>query len=174
MKNKKTNDLVLAGIFVSMGLILPIVFHGFGGGGPVFLPMHIPVLIAGFFLELPFAIAVGILTPVLSSLLTGMPPVFPVLPYMALELTVYSAVVSLLYRKLKLNVYISLIISMICGRIMAGIAVWALITFFTVQLPSPVLFIQGAIINGLPGIVIQLILIPIIVLSTNRFKNTAV
>lgn len=173
MKNQRINNLVLSGIFIAMGLILPMIFHGFGGGGPVFLPMHIPVLIAGFFLELPFAIAVGILTPVLSSLLTGMPPLFPVLPYMALELAVYSAVVSLLYRKLKLNVYISLIISMICGRIMAGIAIWALITFFTVQLPSPVVFIQGAIIKGIPGIVIQLILIPIVVLSTNKFKSTA-
>lgn len=172
MKNQMTKKLVLSGIFIAMGIMLPMAFHIIERGGSVFLPMHIPVLIAGFFLGWPFALAVGTLTPLLSSLLTGMPPLFPVLPYMMLELATYSVVVSLLYRELKMNVYGSLIISMVCGRIMAGATVWVLATFFTVKLPGPVMFVQGAIIKGLPGIIIQLILIPIIVLTVKKLNLT--
>lgn len=135
--------------------------------------MHIPVLIAGFFLDWPFALAVGALTPLLSSLLTGMPPFFPVLPYMMLELATYGAVVSFFYENLKMNVYESLIISMVCGRIMAGVTVWVLATFFTVKLPSSLIFVQGAIVKGLPGIIIQLVLIPTIVLSVKKLNLTS-
>lgn len=168
MKKQTTKELVLSGVFIAMGLVLPIAFHAMGGGGPVFLPMHIPVLIAGFFLSWPFAFAVGVLTPLLSSILTGMPPFFPVLPYMMFELVTYGTVVSLLYRKLKMNVYLSLIISMVCGRIMAGTVVWILGTILMVKLPGPVVFLQGAIITGIPGILIQLIFIPATVLAMKR------
>jgi len=135
--------------------------------------MHIPVLIAGFFLDWPFALLVGALTPLLSSLLTGMPPFFPVLPYMMLELATYGAVVSFFYENLKMNVYEWLIISMVCGRIMAGVTVWVLATFFTVKLPSSLIFVQGAIVKGLPGIIIQLVLIPTIVLSVKKLNLTS-
>lgn len=93
-----------------------MIFHAFGLGS-TFLPMHIPVLLAGFVISIPFAITVGALTPFLSSVFTGMPPLFPVMPYMVFELAAYGAVASILYRKLKVNVYISLIGSMIAGRI---------------------------------------------------------
>ncbi|MDK2811559.1 MAG: hypothetical protein PWR27_2268, partial [Petroclostridium sp.] len=129
MQNKSVKEMVLSGLFIAMGLLLPMIFHAFGMGS-TFLPMHIPVLLAGFVVSMPYAIAVGVVTPILSSLLTGMPPMFPVLPYMVFELAAYGAVASLLYRRLKLNVYISLVGSMIVGRIVSGIAVWVLATFF--------------------------------------------
>lgn len=172
MKSQSTKQLVLSGIFIAIGLVLPMVFHAFGGGS-MFLPMHIPVLMAGFFLSMPYALAVGALTPLLSSLLTGMPPAFPVLPFMMFELATYGVVVSLLYRKCKMNVYVSLIISMVCGRIMSGIVVWALATFFMAKLPSPMIFITGAVTKGIPGIVIQLIFIPVIVMAVNKNNKTS-
>lgn len=171
MKEQMTKKLVLSGLFIAVGIILPIAFHAVEGGGSIFLPMHIPVLIAGFFLDWPFALAVGVLTPLLSSLFTGMPPLFPVLLFMIPELAVYGIVVSLLYRKLNMNIYASLIISMICGRIMAGIVVWILAIFFMAKLPGPVVFVQGAIVKGIPGIIIQLILIPIIVFAVEKFNQ---
>lgn len=171
MKNS-TKQLVTSGIFVAIGLILPMVFHGMGGAGPVFLPMHIPVIMAGFFLSAPYALLVGIVTPILSALLTGMPPMFPVLPYMLVELAIYGVVTSLLSRKYKLNVYVSLIGAMICGRIASGMMVWILATFFMVGLPSPFLFIKGAVVTGIPGILIQLVFIPLVVIGVN--KHTAV
>ncbi len=167
MKNKTVRETVLSGLFIALGLILPTIFHAIGAGN-TFLPMHIPVLIAGFVVGLPFAIAVGILTPILSSLITGMPPLFPVLIFMIFELATYGAVASLLYRKSKLNIYISLVLSMIIGRIVSSIVVWVLVTFFMAKLPNPIVFIAGAILQGLPGIIIQIVLIPGIVLALQK------
>lgn len=168
MKKQITKKLTLSGVFIAIGIILPIAFHAIEGGGSIFLPMHIPVLMAGFFLDWPYALAVGVLTPLLSSSLTGMPPLFPVLLFMIPELAVYGTVVSLLYRNLKMNVYAALIISMVCGRIIAGVVVWILTTFFMAKLPSPIVFVQGAILKGIPGIIIQLILIPAVVLTVGK------
>lgn len=167
MQNKSVRETVLSGLFIALGLILPMVFHVFGSGS-TFLLMHIPVLIAGFVVSMPFAIAVGVMTPILSSLFTGMPPVFPVLPFMVFELATYGAVASLLYRKLKLNVYISLVCSMIAGRIASSVVVWVLATFFMAKLPNPVIFITGGITQGIPGIIIQIIFIPGIVLALEK------
>lgn len=175
MQNKSIREVALSGLFIAIGLILPVIFHAFGVGS-AFLPMHIPVLLAGFVISIPFAIAVGVLTPVLSSVFTGMPPVFPVLPYMVFELAVYGAVASLLYRKLKLNIYISLIGSMIAGRIVSGIVVWILAAFFTAKLPGPAAFITGGVVSGIPGIIIQIVFIPAIIMilgKNNLIKREA-
>jgi hypothetical protein len=169
MHKNTIRQITLAGLFIAIGLILPMAFHVLGPG-TTFLPMHIPVLMAGFSLGLPMAILVGILTPILSSLLTGMPVIFPVLPFMILELGTYATGTSLLYRTFKWNVYISLIVTMILGRIMAMAAVWALVNYTTAKLPNPFIFITGAITQGLPGIVIQLLLIPPIVLLLRKRK----
>ena len=167
MRNKKVRSIVLSGLFIAVGVLLPVVFHATGSGG-IFLPMHIPVMLAGFFLDIPFALAVGIATPLVSSLITGMPPLFPVMPYMAAELPVYALVCSLLYRKIKLNAHLSLVISMIAGRIAAAAAVWILATFFTANLPAPPAFIAAAIVTGLPGIALQLLIIPFVVSAVER------
>jgi hypothetical protein len=168
--NKRTiKQITLAGFFISIGLVLPMAFHMLGPG-TTFLPMHIPVLIAGFSLSLPMAILVGILTPTLSSLLTGMPLIFPVLPFMIFELGSYAAGTSLLYRTYKWNVYVSLIVTMIIGRIVAMAAVWVLVNYTTAKLPNPLVFITGAVSVGIPGIVIQLLLIPPIVIYLRKRK----
>lgn len=167
MENKVVREMVLSGLFMALGLILPMAFHAFGGGS-TFLPMHIPVLIGGFVLSLPFAMMVGVTTPILSSLLTGMPPAFPILPYMVFELATYGAVSSLLYRKYRLNIYLTLFGSMIAGRIVAAIIVWILAAFFMAKLPGPMIFITGAIAGGVPGIIIQILFIPGIVLALQK------
>lgn len=168
MKQNQTKQLVLSGVFIAIGIVLPMVFHMFQGGGTAFLPMHIPVLLAGFFLSVPYALAVGVLTPILSSVFTGMPPIFPVLPFMICELATYGVMASILSRKYKLNVYISLIGSMVVGRIAAGAAVWVLASFFAAKLPSPTIFIAGAVTKGIPGIVIQLVIIPVIIIALKK------
>lgn len=163
-------DLVLSALFIALGVIIPQIFH-FIGAGPVFLPMHIPVLLCGFFLSWRYALGVGIITPSLSSLITGMPVFFPMLPIMVVELGLYALCISLFYRKLKLNVFIALISAMIIGRIGAGIVVWSL-AIGAFKLPpifnQPVAYVFGAVVTGLPGILIQLILIPVSVLFLTR------
>ncbi len=167
----KTRNIVLSGLFIAFGLILPMIFHQFSMGGPAFLPMHIPVLIGSMLLGPASGFLIGMVTPVLSSVLTGMPPTFPMLPIMFFELAVYGLVAGYLYKTLKLNVIVSLVLAMIAGRIAAGIVVFVLAQFFGFQGPGPIPFIQGAIITGLPGIVIQLVLVPIVVNLVRRNTN---
>ncbi len=169
MKTSIVRETALAGFFIAIGIILPMVAHVIGQG-PVILPMHIPVILAGFVLNAPFAVIVGIITPILSSIMTGMPILFPVLPFMIFELATYGLVTSLLYRRLKLNVYVSLIGAMLTGRIVATIVVWVLINFFFVTLPNPIVWMTGVVTTGLPGIAIQLLLIPVIVVALSRLN----
>lgn len=170
-KRNLTKELVTSGLLLAIGILLPMAFHVFSMTGPVFLPMHIPVLIGGFLLSPILALLLGIITPLISSVLTGMPVIFPMGPIMAIELGIYGFVASLAYRKLKLPVIPSLIISMIAGRISAGLTVAALVQLFSVKM-NPVAFVQGAIITGLPGIVIQAIIIPSLVYALKRYNKT--
>ncbi len=167
----KTKNIVLSGLFVAFGLILPMIFHQFSMGGPAFLPMHIPVLIGTMLLGPSSGFLIGMVTPVLSSVLTGMPPTFPMLPIMFFELAVYGLIAGYLYKTLKQNVVVSLVVAMIAGRIAAGIVVFFLGQFFGFQGPGPIPFIQGAIVTGLPGIVIQLVVVPLTVKLLEKNVN---
>jgi len=170
MKHKNLiREIVLSGLLISMGLIFPMIFHAFNLGRE-FLPMHIPVLFAGFILSMPYAVAVGALTPLLSSVFTGMPVLFPVMPYMVFELAAYAAVANFLSKKAGRNPYIALIGSMIAGRIVAGVAVWLLVMLFNAKLPGPVAFVISAVTSGLPGIIIQLAVIPPMVVVLKKAK----
>ena len=162
MQNNLSREIALAGMFIAIGVLLPLFFHKIGAG-PMFLPMHIPVLIAGFALSMPFSIIVGAATPVLSSLISGMPPMFPVLPYMVFELTAYSLSACVFYRTIKAGIYISLLASMIIGRTVSGIVVWLLASFLGAALPGPVAFVCAGAIASLPGIIIQLAIIPLVI-----------
>lgn len=168
MKLTKTKELVLSGLLIALGLVLPMAFHLFKAGGPVFLPMHIPVLLGGMILSPVFALLVGVLTPIVSNLLTSMPPLMPMLPIMIVELGLYGLVASISRKKLNLNVFISLIISMIIGRIGAGLVVYVMTSVFAVQFAPPIAFVIGGISKGIPGIIIQLIFIPIIVKAVEK------
>lgn len=158
---RKTGNLVRAGLFIGLGIVLPMLFHFTGISGKVLLPMHIPVLLGGFYIEKKYMILVGVLTPLLSSILTGMPPLYPMVPIMILELSTYGFAIAYLKEK-GVNKYLNLILSMIVGRIMAGIAVFILTLMMGFK-ANPILFVKGSIITGLPGIIIQLILIPILI-----------
>lgn len=165
----RARKIVLSGLFIAFGFILPIIFHQFSMGGPVFLPMHIPVLIGGIFLGPIEGMIIGIVTPILSSALTGMPVSFPMLPIMIFELAAYGLVSGLASKKLNLNEYASLIIAMIDGRITAGAAVFVLGRFFGYQGAGPITFVKGAILTGLPGLAIQIVFIPILVKLLKKY-----
>ncbi|MEW8973042.1 MAG: ECF transporter S component [Tissierellaceae bacterium] len=171
MSNRiSVRDLVISGLLLALGLIIPSIFHSTGISGKIFLPMHIPVLLGGFLLPPLFAMIVGIVTPIFSGLITGMPELFPMGVIMLFELGIYGLVASILYRKFRIPVIISLIVSMIIGRIVAGIVVFLLIVSSTVDM-DPIIFVKSGIITGLPGIIIQLILIPILMYGINRYTT---
>lgn len=174
MKTKiTTKELVLSGVLLGVGLLLPMVFHMFSMTGPIFLPMHIPVLIGGILLPPSLALALGIITPVVSSILTGMPVAFPMAIIMAFELGTYGLTASIATRKLKLNPLLSLIIAMIDGRIAAGLVVAVLVQLFGVQM-NPIMFVKGAIITGLPGLLIQIVFIPTLIYAIKKVTTITV
>jgi len=169
--SSKAKFITHVALYLALAVIIPIGFHAFGLGGRIFLPMHIPVLLAGFLAGPVCGVVVGLLAPGLSFLLTGMPPTYAV-PLMSLELPIYGLIAGLAYNRLKLNIYISLIIAMIFGRLMFALGLLVLGMF--IKLPytaAAFLSAGGAVITGLPGIAVQIVLIPIIVASLKRYQK---
>jgi hypothetical protein len=152
-----THRLTLSAMFLALGVLFPVLFH-MAGLGSAFLPMYWPMAAAGFFLPLSFAVLVGMLTPALSFLLTGMPPVAPpVLQIMIPELAVLAAVTHLLHRKAGLAVWPSVFL---------GLAASRLVLFFTAglfgrSLGLPPRWASAAMLaEGLPGVAAILVLVP--------------
>lgn len=167
----KTKKIVISGLLISIGVLLPIIFHSISMGGQIFLPMHIPVLIAGMVLGPLYGTIVGLVTPLLSSFFTGMPPVFPMLPIMVFELGTYGLVAGYFTKIFPKKVFLPLCAAMFDGRVSAGLVVFVLSRFFGANI-KPLIFLKGAIITGLPGIVIQLIIIPPIIIALRKNLRT--
>lgn len=167
----KAKLITHSALYLALAVLLPIGFHAFGVAGRLFLPMHIPVLLAGFLIGPYAGLVVGLLAPGLSHLLTGMPPTYAV-PLMSLELPLYGLVAGLAYNRLKLNIYIALIAAMLVGRLMFGLGLFILGMFIELPYTAAAFFSSGgAIFSGLPGIIAQIILIPIIVAAVRRKKG---
>lgn len=164
----KSKFIAHVALYLSLAVILPIGFHAFGLGGRVMLPMHIPILLAGFIMGPTAGVMVGLMAPGLSFLLTGMPPTYAV-PLMSMELPMYGLIAGLAYNRLKLNVYISLIVAMLAGRVMFGLGLFILGLFLDLPYDAAAFFSSGgAILTGLPGIIVQIVTIPIIVAAVRR------
>lgn len=172
MKKTNVNQMVRAALLIALGLVLPYLFHGVKDAGSIFLPMHIPVLVAGFVLAPEYALAVGVLTPLLSHVFTGMPP-FPFVYVMTLELATYGLAISLLNKKFKLGVYVNLIIGMLAGRAVNILGSYVILHMIMSKPFKLKLVVTGLFVKGLPGIAIQLVLIPLLVmvLKKNSIKS---
>ncbi|HPB17086.1 MAG TPA: ECF transporter S component [Clostridia bacterium] len=165
-----TRKLVITALGLALAIVLPFLTGQIPQIGSMLLPMHIPVLLIGFICGWPYGLILGLISAPLRSLIFTMPPMFPVALAMAFEMAAYGAIAGFLYRKLPkntLNVYISLIASMICGRIVWAIASYVIFAAagnsFTIQL-----FLAGAFVNALPGIILQIVLIPVLVLALRK------
>lgn len=168
-KNFSVKKLVLAGLFLALGLVMPFLTAQIPQIGSALLPMHLPVLLCGFVCGAPYGLIVGAIVPILRSVMFGMPPMMPTAFAMAFELAAYGAVTGLLhkllFKKLKnISVYISLIGAMLAGRIVWGIVSFVIYSImgnpFTWQI-----FAAGAFLNAIPGIILQIILVPILVFA---------
>lgn len=173
MIKNKTERLVMASVFLALGILVPQLFHVFpvANTGGVLLPMHIPVILCGIAVGPMYGFVVGALSPIFSSLLTGMPNAVR-LPFMVCELMVYGLIAGLTYKLLLginkvVRVYVSLIIAMICGRISYFIALVVAINVFGVKnmVYSAVI---DALVLGIPGIIVQLIIIPVMIMAADR------
>ena len=170
---KRKNDirkLTLAAMFLALAFVLPFLTGQIPQIGAMLCPMHIPVLLCGFFCGAPWGLAVGFLAPLLRSFIMGMPPMFPKAFCMAFELAAYGFVAGWLHYKLpkkKGCVYVSLLCAMILGRIVWGIAMFACMGLDASKFGMAA-FVAGAFTNAIPGIILQLILIPILVILLEK------
>lgn len=168
MKKTQVRNLVFAALCVALGLALPQAFHfvPIPMAGVIFSPMHIPVLLCGLLCGWYWGLFCGVVTPVLSSLLFGMPPA-AMLPGMILELAIYGLVAGLLYRKFKLNLPVSLVCAMLLGRIGYGLMQTVLFLAGGSEYSFQIFF-TGLFVRGLPGIVLQLILVPLLLVALEK------
>ena len=162
--------LVFTAACAALCLVLPMAFHAIPNAGQVILPMHIPVLLCGLICGWPYGGVCGLIGPLLSSIITGMPPA-AMLPSMMVECAVYGFTSGLLMKyvrtgKSSLDLYISLVSAMVAGRVLAGFAkAW----IFTPGI-SPFAWVSTSLITGIPGIAIQLILMPMVVFALTKAK----
>jgi len=163
--------MIYTALFIALGVVIPTALHSIPNAGGVFLPMHIPVLLCGLICGFPYGLVCGIAAPLLSNLLTGMPPA-AMLPSMLAELAAYGAVSSLLIRVVRTkniyaNVYAALTGAMLSGRVLYGV-LNALI--FRAGNYSARMWAAAAFVTAVPGIVIQIVLIPAVVFALARAK----
>lgn len=170
MKLSYAKRLVLTGVCAALCVVLPMAFHTFPGGGNIFLPMHIPVLLCGLMCSWPYGLICGLLGPALSCMLTQMPPV-AFLPSMMVECAVYGCVAGAMMelvhtKKTYLDLYISMATAMVLGRFIAGLVKAVILA------PGTPLFawVTTSLVEGIPGIIIQLALIPTIVYALMRAR----
>ena len=171
--NKEIYNLTLAAIFLSLTFVLPFLTGQIPEIGSMLCPMHIPVLLCGFICGWKYGLVVGLIAPVLRSIVLGMPPLFPTGLCMSLELASYGVISGIAFRilpKKTFYIYVSLIIAMMFGRI-----VWGTSMFFCYGLNFSkfglINFWTGAFVNALPGIIVQIVLIPIIIIVYKRLTK---
>ena len=176
MRNSDVKKLVLAALFLALALVLPFLTGQMPEVGSMLCPIHIPALLCGFFCGWPWGLAVGLIAPVLRSLMFGMPPMFPVAICMSFELATYGAISGLLYSKLprkKTSIYISLMTAMVAGRLVWGVARF-LCAGLDVTAFGLSAFWAGAITTAIPGIIVQIVLIPILVMALEKYNPAAI
>jgi hypothetical protein len=164
----RARELSLAGLLGALGLLLPIGFHALGWGGQVFLPMHLPVVVAGFLVSPAMAVSLGVVVPFLSSVLTGMPPLAPpIAPLMALELAAKAGVASLLYRSLRAPMWLALVAAIVADWAMLALAAGLAAGAFAIK-AGAVQYAAAAIAISLPGTILQLVAVPLTLLAVER------
>lgn len=169
MKNKKLLNLIFSAMFLAIGLVLPLLTGQIQKIGNMLLPMHIPVLLCGLICGWQYGLTVGFVLPIMRSAIFSMPVMFPNAVSMAFELAAYGFIAGFLFNRSKWkclrSLYRSLIIAMLGGRFVWGVVQGILLGAqgFTFKA-----FIAGAFINAVPGIILQLILIPAVMLALNK------
>ncbi len=171
MKNVK--KLAVTAMLFAVGIVLPFMIGQIPAIGKMLLPMHIPVLLCGFIVGWQYGAVIGFLLPIVRGILFGMPPLYPNAVAMAFEMATYGFVSGFLYSHAKWQctkmLYVSLIAAMLAGR-----AVWAFAEVVLLGIGGNMftwnMFVAGAFLNAIPGIIVQLVLIPLIMVALKRAK----
>lgn len=159
-------------VCIALCAVLPMAVHSIPNAGTLLSPMHLPVLLCGLVCGWPYGLACGLIGPLLSSLVSGMPPMGPVLYGMIIELAVYGLVTGLLMQlvhtgKVTADLYISLISAMLAGRVAGGLAKAFIFSAGSYSFKA---WATAYFVSSLPGIVIQLLLLPALYLALQRAR----
>jgi len=171
-KHNHLQKMILSAAFLALAYIMPFLTGQIPEIGAMLCPLHIPVLLCGFICGWPWGLAVGFIAPLFRSLTLGMPPFFPKALCMAFELAAYGAIAGFMHRLLprrKPYIYVSLLTAMIIGRL-----VWGTAMFLCLGLSGGsftfAAFLAGAVTNAIPGIILQIVLIPVLVMVLSKTK----
>ncbi|MBQ2461251.1 MAG: ECF transporter S component [Clostridia bacterium] len=170
MTSLQIRKLTYSALFLALAMVLPFVTGQIPQIGSMLSPMHIPVLLCGFLCGWPWGLAVGVIAPMLRSVIFGMPAMFPGAVAMTFELATYGAVSGLLYKLLprrKPGVYIAIVAAMLLGRIVWGIA-RLILAGLSGQTFTWALFMAGAFTNAVPGIILHIVLVPLLVIVMEK------
>lgn len=170
MINKQLKHLILSGLMIALGILLPFLTGSNQALGSVFLLMHIPTLLTGLILGPIYGLVVGAITPILRSVLISMPPMYPIAVTMMFELAAYGFFIGLVNKiipKKDYLVYVSLIVAMLMGRLFWGLG--ANIFYKDAGVPFNFdIFLTTSFVKGLPGMAIQIVLIPILFIGLRK------
>lgn len=173
MKRKELLRLVLSAMFLCIALLLPFLTGQIPQVGKMLLPMHIPILLCGMICGWQYGLSVGLIAPVLRGVIFANPVLFPTGIIMAFELSAYGLFAGLVYDLIKTNsiskVYISLITSMIAGRVIKCIVQFFVLGFTDEGFVFKA-YLAGAFTNAIPGIILQIILIPLVMITLQKFN----
>jgi len=173
LKKEKLKKVVLSAMFLSIGLVLPFFTGQIKQVGNMLLPMHIPVFLCGLICGWQYGLLVGIVMPIVRSFAFGMPHMYPNAIAMAFELAGYGFFSGFLYSHSKYKcikaLYKCILAAMVGGRLIWGVAEVILLglggSVFTFGM-----FMSGAILKSVPGIILQLVIIPVIMVSLKKAK----
>jgi uncharacterized membrane protein len=171
MNHNNLKKLILSALFLAIGFILPMLIGQIPVLGKALLPMHIPVLLCSLICGWKYGSIIGFILPILRSFLFSVPVMYPTAIAVAFEMTVYGIVTGLLYERAKRKtlptLYLCLIISMLAGRIVRCIAEILLLELYGNSFVWQA-FMSGTIINSIPGIILQLIVVPAVMLALKQ------
>ena len=173
-KRNHLSKMVLSALFLALSYVLPFFTGQIPEIGAMLCPLHIPVLLCGFLCGWQWGLLIGVTAPLLRAVTLGMPPLFPTAVCMTFELGAYGAVSGGLYEvlpKKRSSLYSSLLVAMLVGRLVWGVAMYVALVgsggSFTLTA-----FVAGALTNAIPGIILQILLIPFVVMFFCDKKET--
>lgn len=171
---ERNRKMTYSALYLAIALVLPFITGQIPEIGAMLSPMHIPVLLCGFVCGWQWGMAVGLIAPLLRSVLFGMPALYPAAVAMTFELAAYGALAGILYKKLPgktWSIYAALLLAMIGGRLVWGATRYLLAGLSGSEFPLSAFF-AGAVLNAIPGIILHIILIPILVMVLEKAKLT--
>lgn len=178
ISQRKTVNLTLSGLMLALAFVLPYLTGNIPEFGSLLLPMHLPAFLCGFLCGPFWGMAMGFVAPILRSLTLGMPPSMVMAVPMAFELAAYAGVCGWIFYLLKEKTqistlaatYFALVPALVLGRLVYALAK-AAITLSRVDVAALAPYIFESIATALPGVAVQLTLIPVILLAVERYRR---